>query len=514
MRTLLYLAILFCFIFSQDYENFDSKSISSLLINNTNSSNGRIANDKSSTILNSPINVNEYIVGPGDEFYISFSANNFSFNNYLVVTPTGDIIIPSIGIINVDKLTLKNSYSKIKNSCNEKYNNSIINISLTDIRKFYIKIEGLSYGKSKILVNPLTTVSDAFEIFLLSIPNDKKQVISKRNILLNNSTYIDYALNKIKSVNNPYLNERDTLILTESELYVDIYGGIKNPGRYEYNKNDILENIIQLSGGYTDNADINGIITRVDYNNEINIKLDPLYKINAYDHIVININNNIKNRNLVKIDGEVHIPGKYVIRDGMTFYNLLGAAGGYTDNADTNSLIINNDILQEYEDLELKRIKLISLSKRTMSEISYLKSRSIIIKGIIKSNDYNMTQNIFQYKVNIGDAIIIPPRINYVEIIGAVSNPGRYPFIKGYSIYDYIKSSGGKTKRAKKSIYIIHSYNQKEKVRNSYSEIKNGSIIFVESKEDFNLWNKLQESVGLIGQLATLIAVIQSASNN
>ena len=34
-----------------------------------------------------------------------------------------------------------------------------------------------------------------------------------------------------------------------------------------------------------------------------------------------------------------------------------------------------------------------------------------------------------------------------------------------------------------------------------------------ETKENFNTWNKLKESMSLIGQLATLIAVIQSASN-
>ena len=149
-----------------------------------------------------------------------------------------------------------------------------------------------------------------------------------------------------------------------------------------------------------------------------------------------------------------------------------------------------------------------------MSEISYLKSRSIVNKGTIKSNEYTMTQNIFNYQLNIGDEINILPRIDYVEIIGAVNNPGRYPFINGNSINDYIKESGGKTNRAKKSIYIINSYNQKKKVRNNYTDINNGEIIFVESKEDFNLWNKLQESMGLIGQLATLLAVIQSASNN
>ena len=76
----------------------------------------------------------------------------------------------------------------------------------------------------------------------------------------------------------------------------------------------------------------------------------------------------------------------------------------------------------------------------------------------VKSNEYTMTQNIFNYQLNIGDEINILPRIDYVEIIGAVNNPGRYPFINGNSINDYIQESGGKTNRAKKSTYIINSY--------------------------------------------------------
>ena len=59
------------------------------------------------------------------------------------------------------------------------------------------------------------------------------------------------------------------------ELYFDIYGGIKNPGRYEYRKNDVLEFIIQISGGYSENVGANGIITRLGHNQGINIILEP-----------------------------------------------------------------------------------------------------------------------------------------------------------------------------------------------------------------------------------------------
>ena len=59
----------------------------------------------------------------------------------------------------------------------------------------------------------------------------------------------------------------------------------------------------------------------------------------------------------------------------------------------------------------------------------------------------------------------------------------------------------------------MNSFNQKIEVSKKFNEISNGDIIFIETKENFNTWNKLKESMSLIGQLATLIAVIQSASN-
>ena len=59
----------------------------------------------------------------------------------------------------------------------------------------------------------------------------------------------------------------------------------------------------------------------------------------------------------------------------------------------------------------------------------------------------------------------------------------------------------------------MNSFNQKLKVSKRYNSIKNGDIIFIETKEDFNPWNKLKDSMAIVGQLATLIAVLQSASN-
>ena len=148
-----------------------------------------------------------------------------------------------------------------------------------------------------------------------------------------------------------------------------------------------------------------------------------------------------------------------------------------------------------------------------MSEISYLKSRSLVTKGIMSSDNTQMTKQILNYKINSGDELNIPSFVNYVEIIGGVKNPGRYPYVNGYTILDYINEAGGKTKKAKNKIYVINSYNQKKIINKKSKSIVNGETIFIQTKEDFNLWNKFVEMLGPMGQLATLIAVLQSASD-
>lgn len=496
----------------QDYNNFESQTHASILLNNSDINTQMVANIKNESILFNTIKPDEYIVGPGDEFYLSFSSNDFSFNNYLIVTPTGNIIVPTVGVLNISKMTLNEAYSIIENSCTGKYKNSNINISLTDIRSFYVKILGLPYGNSKLLVNSLNTASDAFEIFISNLNKNLRSKVSQRNILLNSDVNIDYLLNKSNTNHRYYLKEGDTLTLFEQDLFVDILGGVKNPGRYEFFNGDYIQNIIQLAGGLSSSALDEALLIRNKDGAEIIININDRIPISPYDYIIIK-NKSPISRYLVNISGEVNMPGDYIIKENMTYLDLINLSGGYTKNADTSKISINNDILASNLDNEFKRINLISPQKRSKSEISYLKSRSMINSGQIQSSDYNTTQIILDYIINIGDNVVVVPRVNFVEVIGGITNPGRYPFNDNFSISDYIEESGGKTSKAKNNIYIINMYNDKKLVKDSYTDIKNGEIIFIETKEDFNLWNKLRDSMALIGQLATLIAVIQSANN-
>ena len=129
------------------------------------------------------------------------------------------------------------------------------------------------------------------------------------------------------------------------------------------------------------------------------------------------------------------------------------------------------------------------------------------------SEDIDRTKEILSYFVQPGDLIYIPKQTNYIEILGSVQFPGRYPFYKDLEINDYIKSAGGKTNNATNNLYIIdNASNQRNKVRGS-SKLENGDILFVQSKEDYSPYNRFKEVMFILGQAASLYAVIMINNN-
>ena len=86
--------------------------------------------------------------------------------------------------------------------------------------------------------------------------------------------------------------------------------------------------------------------------------------------------------------------------------------------------------------------------------------------------------------------------------------PGRYPYNNSFDVSDYIESAGGKTSNSTRKIYIIdNASNQKNRVKNK-DKLNNGDILFIESKEDFSPYNRFKEAMIIIGQAASLYAVI------
>ena len=112
----------------------------------TNENNGlkSLDLDKYNVIasLEGAISPDQYILGPGDELGISIIMGE-NLTLPIKITPTGDIFIPSVGLVNVSGLTLNNARKKVKAFIIENaFPSAKVNIALLNIRKFQIQVVG------------------------------------------------------------------------------------------------------------------------------------------------------------------------------------------------------------------------------------------------------------------------------------------------------------------------------------------------------------------------------------
>jgi len=115
------------------------------------------------TPIDKPINPDIYVLGPGDLLGINIiSTINTSLP--IRINPAGEIMIPSIGILNVSGITLSEAKTKIGDYIvNTKLRNSIVNVTLMDIRRFKIQVLGAIHSPGYIYVTPVDRVYDAIE---------------------------------------------------------------------------------------------------------------------------------------------------------------------------------------------------------------------------------------------------------------------------------------------------------------------------------------------------------------
>lgn len=143
-------------IFSNDTKESDISSAQlSRDINLTNSEN------LTYTPVEKSINPDLYILGPGDLLGINIiSAKNISLP--IRINPVGEILIPSVGILNVDGISLTNARTKISDYVMKvALKNAVINVTLLDMRRFKIQVLGAVQKPGFIYITPMDKVYDA-----------------------------------------------------------------------------------------------------------------------------------------------------------------------------------------------------------------------------------------------------------------------------------------------------------------------------------------------------------------
>ncbi len=260
-----------------------------------------------------------------------------------------------------------------------------------------------------------------------------------------------------------------------SDIYhnkISIGGAVYQPGNYAYTEGMSALDLINRAAGVLDQAHLErGLLfrttNRVD-KQTLNFSVKDLLdkKINlplqANDSLFIFSNDNIKNKQFVRIEGAVKNPKSVPFMEGLKAEDLIIMAGGFTEGADASTIHLSRQVNDE--------------NFKTISEVQHI-SLSPDLK--VSSGSVTLQPN---------DIITVRYQKGYsaqqlIKIEGEISFPGHYSILtKDERISDFIERAGGITPyaylkgatliRKMKDLSDKEQIKQLQELNNATNEIK------------------------------------------
>jgi len=225
---------------------------------------------------------------------------------------------------------------------------------------------------------------------------------------------------------------------------------------------------------------------------------------------------NIKNSNKITVLGSVEQPIRIKKNGSITYREVIKQAISSNVLAELSEIkIINYKMLRVYSNNEKYKISNIDTKYVGDFDHSFINSRRKTTEGLMHINNSELLKDFLNSEASEGDIIIIPDKIDYVEIIGGVNKPGTYKYNSSFNFLNYLDNSGGFSEKGKKKdIYLINNISgAKLKINKTY--IPNpGDVIFVQESVNIKQWEKTKDIISIIGSIASSLIIINTLIGN
>jgi protein involved in polysaccharide export with SLBB domain len=367
-----------------------------------------------------------YILGSADELTISIYGNSY-FQQTFRVSELGILNLgPKFGRLKIRGMQFKNveKLLRARFARNFDLSKNTFDLSLSYGRNISINIVGEVKRPG---TYSLTALNNAFHALVAA--GGPTEIGSLRNVKIYRSGDVVENIDFYKFFINPegfkitFLQDGDFLIVPAVMELVSTSGSFQREMNFEILPDETLQDLIDLSGGFSMNS----------YDKKIKIfrnqdKEKIIVDVESKDFSSVNLSDgdsiyaDFKDGDLdkyVNISGAFAQPGNYGYTDGMTLDELINIAGGVTGRFPDKELILSR--LQKNGSYKIFRIPFdnkISSFKLQISDYVSLSSRE---QDLDEQN---------------------------VKIMGAVNNPGNYKYSAGMTLDDIVKISGGILERA------------------------------------------------------------------
>ncbi len=434
------------------------------------------------------IDPNKYILGPGDRIRVFIiMENNQSETLDLIVSSTGNVLLPLAGSLKILNMSLTEASREITRQLMKFYPKSNIQVDLISPRSMKIMITGEVTSPGTYLISAVSTLDEAIKVAggLKSSASSRRVLIKRKdkNIEIDYLRFLKYG----DMEQNPYLEEGDAIYVPLMGKSVKIAGQVKNPGMYEIKEGERLKDLIDMAGGLTNTASLYGaILDRVDgkrmelnlYNliygkekekEEVNILLQEGDTVTILTEIKrVQVLGFVRNPGPIQIVEEPKITaeGTEVLGEsimGAKISELINRAGGVLPNGSTRGIEVRRGGNPENK-VVVDLYRVLVLGEESKENI-----------------------NVFP-----GDVIYVPPILKSVKILGQVKSPGVYEIVAGDRIKDILLKAGGITEKAsrdkgqlerveneKKIVYDFNVTNAISGIDKDNLELKDGDTIYI-----------------------------------
>jgi polysaccharide biosynthesis/export protein len=494
-------------------------------------------------LLEGAIDADKYTIGPND----IFSLGVWGIVNQplpIAVSPEGSVIIPSVGEVNVNGLTLREAKSKVIAAVKKRYISAEISLTLVSPRRFLVNVTGVGQGTYPVsaIMRASTIISfilsDSLSLLKSGTTPSEKSSFSLRNIILKRKNGETKRIDLYKyfatmdEKYNPFLREGDVIQLQKYDWegrFLGVQGAVQFPGVFEYMEGDDLETAIQLTRGMTSVADMDSVmISRmntsgtkmekmiVSYEENKKMKLEPNDRVYVYPYA------DPRRDFRVLVLGEVIRPGNYPITLNTTkLSDVIRDAGGLQPTAylpvsevyrklDTFFINTRRDSLENIYTMRLNDVVSNKDEKETFEQdLKYRLGRVNVDFEKLYTGD--ASQDII---LKHGDIVYIGDNRQQVYVYGQVNKPGFVPYKEGADYEYYINAAGGFGERADESEIRVIKFKTREWLEPDEAKIQSNDFIYVPKiiKRDFAYDMDLISKVAsvIVSVITLTLLVIQS----
>ncbi len=514
---------LFIFFNANAQTTGNSSSQSSLNINSSNDLGGFYFQDPTGLQLaiegltyEGSIDKETYILGPNDLISIQIETVQNIVLRGLIVNASGEVIIPSVGSVNVNSLTVLEAEKKITEAASVAYKAPKVSISVEIPRPVNIHINGAIPSPGKFVLPAQTRIDLAIFLATKSLPTESLQdsmilapqntnelledgIYSYRNISITHRNGEKTTADLISYfragdlTGNPIIRDGDQVtikMVTPRTPTVSISGAVNYGYELEYKKGDTPASLLAISGGFEESADQSKMIVyrrQADTVDMIELGANEWadFELAPNDRIVVPYDRSKPILGSAWVLGEVNIPGSFPIISGKTSASdLLKLSGGLTDEALPASAYLVRGTNFENEIPNKFNAKLMLRTSDQIDEgTKYFENETELTQNrvYLDLEDPNQLQ---QLKIFSGDSLYVPKDEHTIFIFGQVNKPGYFPYISSsvVSVNEYISKAGGFALAAdKKRVFIIKAGNGAWYKPNE-TQLESGDRIFVDKQ--------------------------------